>query len=386
MTALNLHFTEAEFAERRAKAAAMLKERGLDALLMFRQESMYYLTGYDTFGYAFFQCMVLTASGETALITRAPDRRQAQFTSTVEAIRVWVDGPDAEPANELHKLLVDLGLFGKALGIEYDAYGLTGKRTHEIEAALTSFAKLEDASDLVSRLRLIKSDAELAFVRRAAELGDAAWHAGCATTKAGAFEGDILAAMQSAIFSGGGDYPANEFIIGSGPGALMCRYYTGRRHLSGQDQLTLEFGGTYRHYHACLMRTIAVGSAPDRQRELWAAAEDALHACEAELKPGRTAGDVFAAHAKTFDDAGLSECRLNACGYSLGATYAPIWMDWPMLYADNPVELAPGMVFFCHMILFDDATGLAATLGRTSIVTATGAEILSKSSTDLVVV
>ena len=185
MTALNLHFTEAEFAERRAKATAMLKDRGLDALLMFRQESMYYLTGYDTFGYVFFQCMVLTASGETALITRAPDRRQAQFTSTVETIRVWVDGPDAEPANELHKLLVDLGLFGKALGIEYDAYGLTGKRAHDIEAALTGFAKLEDASDLVSRLRLIKSDAELTYVRRAAELGDAAWDAACATTKAG---------------------------------------------------------------------------------------------------------------------------------------------------------------------------------------------------------
>ena len=45
----------------------------------------------------------------------------------------------------------------------------------------------------------------------------------------GAFEGDILAAMQGAVFKGGGDYAGNEFIIGSGPGALPCRYYSGRR-------------------------------------------------------------------------------------------------------------------------------------------------------------
>ena len=384
--AKHLHFTAEEFAARLRAARAAMAARGLDALLMFRQESMYYLTGYDTFGYVYFQCLVLTADGRIALLTRAPDLRQAHFTSVVDDVRVWVDGPDASPADALHGLLSDLGLFGKALGVEYDAYGLTAANGRKLEAALQGFASLEDASDLVTRLRLIKSDAEIAYVRKAAELGDAALAAAIATAGPGAFEGDILAAMHAAVFKGGGDDPGNEFIIGSGPGAMMCRYFTGRRHLDAQDQLTLEFAGTYRHYHSCLMRTLAVGSAPRRQQELWNAARDALLACEAELKPGRTAGDVFAAHANTLDRAGLARFRLNACGYSLGTTFAPNWMDWPMLYADNPVELAPGMVFFTHMIIFDDDTGLAATLGRTSLVTAAGAEVLSKAAIDLVVV
>ena len=115
---------------------------------------------------------------------------------------------------------------------------------------------------LVSRLRLIKSPSELDYLRKAAELADASWHAAVALAEPGAFEGDILAAMQGAVFKGGGDDPANETIIGSGPGALMCRYYTGRRTLEAQDQLTLEFAGVYRHYHACLMRTIRVGPPP----------------------------------------------------------------------------------------------------------------------------
>jgi Xaa-Pro dipeptidase len=390
-----LHFTPAELSTRRFAACRDLRARKLDALLMFRQESMYYLTGYDTFGYVYFQCLVLTADGRTALLTRAPDFRQAQFTSDITDIRVWVDRDGASPVDDLKALLSNLGLQGGRLGVEYDAYGLTAANGKKLDAGLAGFATLDDASDLVTRLRLIKSPAEIVYVRRAAELGDAAWDAAQRTAKAGVFEGDILAAMHGAIFSGGGDDPGNEFIIGSGPpgsagdgrpnGAMLCRYFSGRRHLSAQDQLTLEFAGTHRHYHACLMRTMAIGTPPPRQIELHRAASDALLACEAALSPGRAVGDVFDAHAQTLDGAGLSQFRLNACGYSLGTTFAPNWMDWPMVYKNNPVVLAPGMVFFLHMIIFDDASGLAMTLGRTSLVTSGGADILSKAPLDLVV-
>ena len=97
----HLHFDIAEFENRREAATAKLKAQGLDALLMFRQESMYYLTGYDTFGYVFFQCLVMTADGNCVLLTRAPDLRQAKFTSTMDDIRVWKDGVSANPAADL---------------------------------------------------------------------------------------------------------------------------------------------------------------------------------------------------------------------------------------------------------------------------------------------
>ena len=380
-----LHFSEDELAGRRAKACAAMTEAGLDALLMFRQESMYYLTGYDTFGFVFFQCLVLTADGRMALLTRAPDLRQAKETSVVEDVRVWVDGPDANPAEDLKAILAEMGLTGGRLGVEYEAYGLTARNGKRLEAALEGVAALEDASLLVSHLRVVKSPAEIVYVRRAAELADDAYDEAVELTAAGAFEGDILAAMQGAIFRGGGDYPGNDFIIGSGPGALMCRYYTGRRHLDAQDQLTLEWAGAYRLYHAAMMHTFVIGEAPARQREMHAVAEEALLAVEDALRPGGRAGDGFAAHAQVMDRAGYQAHRMNACGYSLGTTYAPNWMDWPMLYGDNPVEVAPGMVFFCHMIIFDSEAGLAMTLGRTSLIGEAGAEPLSRSPLDLVV-
>lgn len=387
----HLHFAPAEYLARRAAATAELNRRGLSALLVFRQESLYYLTGFDTFGYVYFQALVLTADGRMTLLTRAPDVRQARFTSVIEDVRVWVDGAAARPEIDLKVILTDLGLRGQRVGVEFDAYGLTARLGHRLARALTGLVKIEDASDLVSLQRLVKSPAEIAYVRKAAELADAALAAAVELAHPGAFEGDILAAMHGAVFRGGGDDPANEFIIGSGlggdavrpTGAMLCRYYSGRRHLDPVDQLTLEFAGTYRHYHSCLMRTIPVGKIAPRQQELHKAASDALQACEAALKPGATFGTVFAAHAETLDAAGLSQFRLNACGYSLGAVFAPNWMDWPMVYEANPVIVAPGQVVFLHMIIFDDDTGFAMTLGRTSLVTETGVEVLSKAPLEL---
>jgi Xaa-Pro dipeptidase len=380
-----LHFAPEEYAARRADAIAAMQGAGLDGLLMFRQESMYYLTGYDTFGYVFFQCLYLGADGRMTLLTRAPDRLQAQHTSVIEDIRIWVDAPDARPAAALRDIIDGLGCRGKRLGVEWEAYGLTARNGQRLSAALDGFCTLSDTSELVTKLRLVKSPAELVYVRRAAELADAALDQADRLARPGAFEGDILAAMHGAVFRGGGDDPANEYIIGSGKDALLCRYYSGRRHLDADDQLTLEFAGVYRHYHSCLMRTIGIGKIDPRMRSMHAASVDALHAAEAALKPGRPIGEVFDAHAAVLDRAGHRAHRMNACGYSLGTTFAPNWMDWPMFYHGNPVEAAPGMIFFIHIIVFDAESGLAMTHGRTSEVTERGARPLSRASLDFVV-
>jgi Xaa-Pro dipeptidase len=380
-----LHFGRDEFSDRVIKARQALAAANLDALLCFKQESMYWLTGYDTFGFCFFQCLVLRADGDMALLTRSADLRQAQLTSTLEDIHIWVDRDDANPAAQLRDLLEAKGLRGKRVGVEYETHGLTAANGKRLEAALDGFAELVDASLLISRLRLVKSPAELAYVRKAAELADAALDAAIAHTRPGADEGTILARMHGAIFESGGDYPGNPFIIGSGREALLCRYHSGRRRLDPIDQLTLELAGVYRQYHACLMRTLLVGRAAEQHRRMFAACHEALLAAEDRLQPGTTMGEVFGAQAAILDAHGMREHRLNATGYSLGAVYAPSWMDWPMFHAGNPVVIDSGMTFFLHMILMDSASGNAMSLGRTSLVTERGAEPLSRAPLGLVV-
>lgn len=380
-----LHFSEEEFAARMERLTAAMQADKLDCMLLFAQESMYWLTGYDSFGFCFFQCLVVKQNGEMALLTRSPDLRQARHTSIINNIAIWTDRAGHDPTNDLHNLLGDLDLVGARIGVEYDTAGLNARNGMRLNEKLRGFGELSDASALVPRLRMIKSPAEIAHVKKAAELADDALDAAIKKTKAGANEGDILAAMHSAIFAAGGDYPGNEFIIGSGKDALLCRYKSGRRKLNKTDQLTLEWAGVWAHYHAAMMRTIIIGKPTQRHQKLYATAREALIACREVANEGNTISQIFDAHVKVLDAADMARHRLNACGYSLGATFSPSWMDKPMVYTDNDTKIQRDMVLFLHMIIADSDSNTAMTLGQTYLVTDDGAKDLSRHEIDLIV-
>lgn len=170
---VRLRFAEAEHRDRIARARQRLREKGLSALLIFAQESHYYLTGFDTTGYVYFQCGVLTADdGPLVLLTRPPDQSQALDTSLYDDIHIWLNAEDANPARQLRAILEELGLAGERIGIELATYGLTGANHALVEREVGPVCTLVDASDVVRGLRLLKSPAELAHVRRAAALAD----------------------------------------------------------------------------------------------------------------------------------------------------------------------------------------------------------------------
>ncbi len=380
-----LHFERSEFDARRDRLMIEMAERKLDAMLLFAQESMYWLTGYDTFGFCFFQSLVVKADGSMVLLTRSADLRQARQTSTIENIILWTDRDGANPAVDLRNLLNDLDLLGARIGVEYDTHGLTAFNGRRLDEQLQTFGQISDASGIVGRLRLFKSPAEIKKAEKAASLADDALDAALPLIKQGGDEAAILAAMQGAIFAGGGDYPANEFIIGSGQDALLCRYKAGRRKLTKNDQLTLEWAGVFHHYHAAMMRTVLTGKVSKRHQELFDAALAAMLAVEKAMSPGNTFGDVFDAHARAMEAHGLTKHRLNACGYSLGARFAPSWMDMPMFYQGNPEPVAPNMTLFAHMIIMDSETDTAMTLGRTYLTTDSQPKPLSRHDLDLIV-
>lgn len=380
-----LHFERSEFDARRDRLMIEIAEKKLDAVLLFAQESMYWLTGYDTFGFCFFQCLVVKADGSMVLLTRSADLRQARHTSIIDNIVLWTDRNGANPAVDLRNLLNELDLLGARIGVEYDTHGLTAYNGRRLDEQLQTFGQIADASGIVSRLRLFKSPAEIAKAEKAANLADDALDAALPLIKQGGDEALILAAMQGAIFAGGGDYPANEFIIGSGVDALLCRYKAGRRKLTKNDQLTLEWAGVFHHYHAAMMRTVLTGKVSKRHQELFDAARAALLVVEKAMTPGNTFGDVFDAHARTLEAHNLTKHRLNACGYSLGARFTPSWMDMPMFYQGNPEPIAPNMTLFAHMIIMDSETETAMTLGRTYLTTESQPKPLSRHDLDLIV-
>lgn len=122
-----LHFEKSEYDARLDRLVMAMSERKLDAMLLFAQESMYWLTGYDTFGFCFFQCLVVKSDGSMVLLTRSADLRQARHTSNIENISLWSDRHGADPTVDLRNLLNDLDLLGARIGVEYDTHGLTAK-------------------------------------------------------------------------------------------------------------------------------------------------------------------------------------------------------------------------------------------------------------------
>ncbi|MFZ9635067.1 MAG: aminopeptidase P family N-terminal domain-containing protein, partial [Alphaproteobacteria bacterium] len=159
-----LPFSRAEHLDRQARLRRTLRERGFDAMLVFAQESHFWLTGYDTGGFVFFQCAVVTADDRPiVLLTRRPDLLQARQTSTIEDIRIWWDAEDANPARDLKAILGELGLAGGRVAVELNTHGLTGWNLWRLQKTLDGFCSLDNDDHMIRRLRLVKSRAEIEY-------------------------------------------------------------------------------------------------------------------------------------------------------------------------------------------------------------------------------
>jgi Xaa-Pro dipeptidase len=265
----------------------------------------------------------------------------------------------------------------KRIGYEPDSATLTHRIGKLLEEAVAGLCTLVDHSTLFGReLRIVKSETELRKVRKAAYLADFSLVRALKVAKPGAYEGDLWRELVGTVYEGGGDDPANENILVSGNKAVLTRYSTGKAKID--RQLTLEHAGVYKHYHACLMRTVHIGGVTKLARRMFEINIMQMQAAMEVLKPGREIGDVFEAYARVADENGFKDQRFNACGYSLGATFAPTWMDFPMFVRGQKVVAQPGMVFFIHIILMDKATDTASSIGQTVEVTKDGCVSLSK--------
>jgi Xaa-Pro dipeptidase len=374
-----LRFTADEHASRLAATRAELRRRGCAALLVFAQESHNYLTGFDTAGYVFFQAGIVTADDRpTILLTRRPDQRQAETCSLYDDVRIWLNAEDVRPERELRGILEELGLRGETIAVEFATYGLTGANGRAVEAELAGVCTLVDGSDIVRSQRLVKSPAELVYVRKAGELADAAIHAMLAATKPGDLDSRVTAAGVAAMLNGGGDMPAGGPLVNSGPRALFGRGIGAPRRLEPRDQLMIELGASYCRYHVCIEHTVAIGTVDPRQRDMVKVAAAAFDEILDAARPGRALGTLDDIHRRVLDGAGFAKARYGACGYSLGATFRPTWMDVPpMIYSGNTLPMRAGMVLFVHIMVPDSTTGLAAGIGQTFVVRDGPAERLS---------
>lgn len=383
-----LPFPKDEHLARQARLRATLREKGQDAMLVFSQESMFWLTGYDTGGFVFFQCLVVTADERPLiLLTRRPDLFQARQTSTIEDIRIWWDSDNANPAQDLLGILTELGLKGSRVAIELNTHGLTGWNLWRCQQTFGDWCHLEDDGHLIRKLRVVKSPSELDYMRKAGEICDRSLNRVIEAARPGMLDSDLKAVYLASILGDGADMPPNAPLFNSGERAVYGRGVTNPRRLEVQDQILVEYPVPYRHYNVKTEWMILFGKVDDRQRHMYEVARETLTKMTDLARPGVTLGEIFDCYADGLDAGGYRAARYGATGYSVGISFAPTSMDVPpMIYSGNATVCEPGMTLFYHVMSGDPETGYAMGVGHTLLVTEGAPELLTGLPDDLTVI
>ncbi len=384
MTEPKLHFSRAEFASRLQATKAAIASAGLDGLMVFKIEDMYWLTGLDTDGYYVFNCLYVGADGRIEYLTRRVDYANAVYSSIIENYRFWEERADTPRGAAIRAMLEDLRLKGKRIGVQLATLGMRADLYLEMTAALDGFCTLVDSSDLIGALRRVKSEAEIAHMRRAADILEKMEKAALAMTRPGVFEGDILAELYAIVYRNDGDPSALRYPMGCGRAANNARYTTGRNTVGENDHVMYEIGCAYRHYHAAVYFIALTGPRPDpRHRRLHDICREALDAGEATMRPGKTIGDIHAAVRRVYDKNDLGAMPFKSLGYNLGATFPPSWVDPPMIIEGEPTVLREGMVLFVHPAIRLEDQGLRMALGEQVVVRQNGVERITEAPRDL---
>lgn len=361
-------FLPQEFEQRRQSVCRALAENGCAALLCLQPESLLWLAGVEPGDDGASAGLLVEADGRAMLLAGTEGVPRAN--PPVEEWRPWSSDPDC--ATQLAAVIRERGLHGAPIAVDgHPACG--GGGAYRLAALPKAAALWEDATGLVERCRAVKSPREMAFIRRAAGLADDAFDAARARARSGAWEGELLGAMQAAMLQGGGDASAHGIRAGGG---WPAHAVGPRRHLSAPDWLALQWAGAYRRYHAAMARTLQVGDVARAERDLHVAAAEATAAAQDACVPGATCGDVFEAYAGAVDRRGLGRAR--HCGYDVGLRISPTAVPQVVLERGNQVELVPGMALLLRGDVASADGGAYVTVGQTVELTEAGAVSLHR--------
>ena len=370
MTGRRQAFSTAEFQARLARVRQQMQSRRIDVLLVSAPENIYYLTGYQTSGYFAYQALIIPESGPPLLLIRHLERGNVAEYSWLSDAVTWKEGEGDDVAAMTLDLLRAAGADNRSVGIEKGSWFLTVAVAEALIAGLSS-SRIVDADRLIDRVRLVKSAAEIGYLRRAARIAELEQRTAWAAISATACEADVAAAVFSAGINAGCEYTGLPHHIMSGYRTDVGHAnWTGKQVRRGELVL-LELYGCVERYHATQMRTVSVGPSSDatkRASEIVIAAQDAALAA---MRPG--------ASARAIDKAVREPIRrirpdyVNRTGYSTGIGFPPRTGEWDAadFNEQEDWELKENMVF--HMLALAQGFGISETV----LVAPTGIERLT---------
>lgn len=371
----NLPFSLDEYRQRLDKVRANMDARGIDLALISVPENIYYLTGYTTLGYYMYQVLMLPVDDEPTLLTYREERINVERLSWLER------HVDYEVTDDPVAVTIDavrgLGVSGKTLSVEEGAYFFPIRVYRQLTSAIDD-VRWVDGTGLVDSARVVKSDAEMGYIRAAAQATMAGMDEALAVARVGRTENDVAGALYQAMLAEGSEYPGSPPYVISGERSGLPHGTWEGRELRDGDIVFLEFAGCVKRYSAAMMRTAFLGTPPAAVRDRAKAVIDCVEAAIDAIRPGVTSGEVDAAARDAIRSHGFGE-HTHETGYSIGVCYPPGWNETHImnLQPGDETVLQRNMVFhFVPSLIVEELNGHVG-FSETVAVTDDGCEVLT---------
>lgn len=372
-------FSAAEYASRIAAVRRSMADQGLEALLLTAPENIYYLAGLSHQGYFAFTLLLLPAEGTLLLVSRSMERTTiARQAPDVEHVPF---ADEEDPAEAVARAVTAAGLSRACLGVTMNSIFFPPRVWDELREALPG-VMWADASGVVEHVRSVKSPAEIACVRQAAALSDRAVRAAMEVAGVGVNQREVAAEAYRSMVLGGSEYPGFAPLIRS-TGMLLLEHATWQdRVLTAGEGVFLELSASVARYHAPLTRMVHLAQVPPEIEVTTQVACAGLDAAVAALKPGVTAGYVYACWQEAVHERlGDTGYRRHHCGYEVGIGFPPSWVGSERVSGLSPnskLEIEAGMVFHVlSWILGQELPDYG--ISDTVLVTDQGGELLTSS-------
>jgi ectoine hydrolase len=349
----DLPFSDQEYQRRLEKTRAAMAARDLDAIFVTDPSNQHWITGYDGWSFYVHQGVLVLPDADPIWWGRNQDANGGVRTVWMTDDRVigyadnYVQSTERHPMQDLAERLTGMGLADKRIGVEMDNYYFSAKAMQTLREELPS-ATFLDVTAMVNWQRGVKSDEELAFIRKAAAISEKITDGLFERVEPGIAKNEIVAEIFRDAIRGvegaWGDYPAIVPLLPSGSDAAAPHLTWDGREFATGEATFFEISGCYRRYHAPLCRTLFLGKPPqfllDAEKALVEGLEAGLEAATA----GNRACDVANALAAPLERAGIE--RGARCGYPIGLSYPPDWGERTIsLRSEDETVLEPGMTF-----------------------------------------
>jgi len=389
----NKAFEREEFDRRVGNVKKRMQNAGFDLLICQDPASMGWLTGFD--GWSFYTPQaVLVHLDESSPIWfgRAQDAKSAHITTDIPNNNIisfsesLVHHPTAHPFDELCDLVIARGWGSARIGVELDAHYYTARAHQHIVKGLPN-ATISDNHEIVNWARLVKSKAELVYMREAGRIVTDTMNAAISRIRPGVRQFEVVADVYHTQITGFdnkyGDYTSLCPLIQVGEGTSTPHLTWTDAPLPSNGLIVMEIGAARRHYHAPLTRTMHIGKPPAAVEKLAdVILEGGDRALEA-AKPGVTCEEVEAIWQGVLKRHGYS--KESRVGYSIGLNYPPDWGErTASLRPGDQTVLQAGMCFHFQSGMWLDDFGAA--ISEPFIVTDNGGEHLSHVDRELIVI